>query len=236
MPYPSDGGGSSGGGSGATAAVPDILNPLKTIRYEFDFQVQGLTAIPPPFAMSALNSGTQTTIAADGANHVGIWNLYSSTSAASGISCNISASHVPVTSIQSMTVYFKTPPVLDANTLITIGNFANGVGDRSGFSIIGNAAQAIVITGGSPTATGSTYTLAADTWYIAKIEYQGSSKMTCTLFDDNGISLYTYTANTALYTAGTIGLRAQNSGTTAMQLCKIDYIDIIVPVAGRAAV
>ncbi len=232
MPINKGGGGASGGTKIQPAQMPDLYDPNKTIRHIYDCNAGASQILPAPAFQGPWNSGTVTQVAVD-SNRPCVYEFVSSTTASSGFHVSFSVSGAPPTAKPTLTVYFKMPAVIDANTNIQIGNHQQGQADRSGFDINGSTLQGKVIVGGVTTQSGGTYTMTADTWYIARIAYTSDSAAVCTLYSESGVSLYTFTITTAMYLGNFTGIRTQNSGTVAKVLCRLDMIELIIPISNR---
>lgn len=212
--------------------IPTLYDPNKTMRFVQDFVASNTSAIVAPFVGSGIGAATTSLIAADG-NRVCVWDVQSSTTANSSISCGLQATSMPHAAKPVLTVYFKMPAVINANTVIQIGTHAASSADRTGLEISGTTCQGKVVIGGTATATGGTYTVTADTWYIGRVMYGGDSSAAFELYSDTGTKLYTYTANTALFAGANIGFRATNSGTAALSMCRVDMMEIVVATPNR---
>lgn len=223
--------------STATQTAINYLDPMKTIRIFDDLIYSSISDVFKPVTANAVLSGTITPLGTDGNDHVGIFQISSSTTANSGVTITVPHILVPVSSNPTLTLCFKTPASFNANSTIMIGTIGVTVtSDRHGLQIIGDTAQSIVVNGGSTTSSGGFYLMSANTWYIAKIEIKNSSNIVCTLYADNGASVYTHTANTALTTSSVFGIRAINSGTTALSICNVDYINVVCTATANRAI
>jgi hypothetical protein len=232
MPYPSDGGG--GGLSPSTplepSQIPNLYNPNKTVRYTYDFM--SITPITP-FAGGVFNSGTFTLIGYESENRVCVWDVNSSTTANSGAHCGILQTGCPHSAKPIITVHFKTPSAIDANSVIQIGTYSNTGTDRSAIEISGSSAQVKNVVGGTATDSGGTYTVAANTWYIARVKYNSDSSAVFSLYSENGALLYTHTVNVALFNGALLGIKTFNTGTVAKSLARFDFIELSFPVNNR---
>jgi hypothetical protein len=236
MPYPSEGGGSAGGGDTPLppTAIPDLYNPIKTIRSFFDCNAAYSGGASDGISSSPQGSGTVTTIAADATGHLCIWEVFSSATAGSGLRVAATMQGTLHATKPTLTVYFKTPVAINSNTTIQVGSIIQASADRCGIEIIGSTLQAKVIVAGVTTQSGGTYTVAANTWYIARVTYTGDSGAVCKLFSETGVELYSFTITVALLAAGFIGFAALNSGTTAgVSLAKLDIIEVVVNAPDR---
>lgn len=223
--------------SNAVKAVFDVIDPYANSRIFCDFNYTASADIPKPIVNGILSSGTVAYSPIDALPHIGVATLTSSTTANSGGGFNLPANMSTYSVLNQFICCFKTPATIDTNSTIIIGAFGSTVtSDRHGLIITGTTAVASVVYGGSATATGTSYTVAANTWYICKVEFQSASKMVVTLYNDSGTSLYTYTANTTLSTSVFAGIRGYNSGTTAVSIFSIDYIDYMMKTTGRVKV
>jgi hypothetical protein len=227
----------NGGGGAAdpnvplpSTQIPNKYNPNKTVRYVYD--CMSVTAVLP-FNNGVIASGTVNIIGFESENRVCVWDIYSSTTANSGAWLGLSQVGCPHSANPVFTVHFKTPAAFDANSVIQIGTSSTGGTDRSAIEITGSTAQVKNIVGGSTTASGGTYTLTANTWYIARIEYKGDSNAVFSIYSETGTLLYTYTVTVALFNGASICVRAFNSGTVAKQLVKLDYMEVSFPVNNR---
>jgi hypothetical protein len=226
----------TGGGGGGTkiqpAQMPDLYDPNKTIRHVYDCNTTAGGTAPMPATTSNFNSATSTQTAMED-NRPCVFELTSSTTANSSCAVGFVVAAAPPASNPTLTVYFKTPAVMDANTSITIGNNSQGSTDKSGLEIVGSTLQGKVVVGGTTTQSGGTYTVSANTWYIARIIYTGLSSAVCKLYSATGTELYSFTITVTIFVGTAVGLRATNSGTVAVSMCKVDFIEIITPISNR---
>lgn len=213
--------------------VPAAYNPNKVMRFVSDFVANNGVGFTQPFTCTVVSAATMAVIGSDGADHVCLWDISSSTTAGSGLHVGAQLNALPHSAKPTLTFYFKMPTVINANTLIQIGTSTNASADRTCLEISGSTAQARVVVGGITTASGGTYTMAADTWYIARVVYGGDNNATFSLYSATGTQLYTYTANTALFAGQHIGFRATNSGVLAVPMLRADMIEITIPISGR---
>lgn len=230
--YPPEGG---GGGSPTTplepGQIPNIYNPNKTVRYTYDFMSLTPTS---PFVGGAINSGAFPIIGYESENRVCLWDVSSSTTASSGAHCGLSQIGCPHSAKPILTAHFKTPAAFDAASLIQIGTYSNTANDKSVLEVSGSGdLQVKNVTGGTATATGGTYTLSVNTWYIGRVEYKSDSNAVFSLYSESGTLLYTYTVTVALFNGANIGIKAVNSGIVAKSLARFDYIEVRFPINNR---
>jgi hypothetical protein len=94
------------------------------------------------------------------------------------------------------------------------------------------------ITNGVASQTASSYTLVSNTWYRLKIQVNAAATIvTFTLYSEAGATLWTDTVNSNIPTSAGRetghGFVAHNTGTSAVLLADIDYINVSI---GRALV
>ncbi len=198
----------------------------------FDFQYA------PPTAGAVINDITfssvtiQQSVVLSEAGHFGVVGYKTNGTSGGYFSGVIGSILHPVGSELSIVAYLKTPASLAAGQVTSIGTLINTTSllNRSGLIIENDKAFGGSVINGTATETGSTYTLAVDTWYIAKYELLADDKFKVTLFSDTGVQLYTYTSTGTTY-RGTVastwfGIKQQATSTTAnVEMPRIDLLE-----------
>lgn len=214
--------------------LPAVSDPNKVIRYMTDFV--GLAPVAP-FANVATASGTMAPLSENDPKHPVSGVFKSSTTANSGYSVGVAVSMLPYNVKPVLTVHFKLPVTVNANTVSLIGNSNVLTGaDRCGIQITGTTAKVLNIVGGVTTASGPDWSLTANTWYIARCKFESDNSATFSIYTENGTLLHTYTASVALYTHATNGqlcARSHNTGTTAVDMLIVDMMELYLKATGR---
>jgi len=192
----------------------------------------------PPMAGAVINDITFSSVTiqqvslSSEAGHFGVMGYKTNGTSGGYFSGAIPSNLYPVGSELSIVVYFKTPASLAAGQVTSIGTFinTNSLVHRSGLIIENDKAFGGSVINGTATETGSTYTLAVDTWCIAKYELLADDKFKVTLFSDNGVQLYTYTSTGTTYRgtiAGTwFGIKQQATSTTSnVEMPRVDLLE-----------
>jgi hypothetical protein len=194
-----------------------------------------------PWAISSFSGGTGTA-ASGSAKHPGCIVYGSSSTINSGVGTRLNPSSILLVGGESTTIVFKT-----ATTL-------NGVIRRMGFhdtvdhnpptdgvyvEIINGVLEGETTNNGTRTATNTTYTLTADTWYRLKIELNSDATLaTYTLFaDDSSTILWTNSLSSNIpKTAGRETSQCDICSygvASAITIGLLDYMDIIIPKARK---
>jgi len=208
-------------------------------RYCIDFMVDNSSA--NDFYGGALASGTKA-VSTSSALHPGVRLFTSSTSANSGYYCRTDQTALLLGGREKATLIFFTPPGFTNNTVrfgfhdsITEAAPTDGVYCLMAANVL--TGQTMNNTTGST--TGTSYTLAAGTWYRIVVKLNADASLaTFTLYADNSNTvLWTDTLATNIPTgAGRFvgfGLIGTNSGTTAVPIVSVDYMDMSLPSARR---
>lgn len=192
-----------------------------------------------PWSNNLVASGT---ISATGSaiNHDGILQFKSSTNANSGSGVFAKCYGFFIKGLEKTTFIFKTASLLTGITRrmgfhdsFDINDTANGIyGEIIDGVLKGKTARLNVRT-----LTTTSYTLSANTWYRFVIQVnKDASQITYTLYADNSnIVLWTDTISTNIPTATSGVYVTANgdiciySGTTAIEIGILDYVDIILP-------
>lgn len=232
MPYPSDGG-ISGSGSAPlpAAAIPDLYNPNKIFRLFWDC-LGSATSMPSPLGTTSTNA---TWAQASESNRIGVLEATSSTTANGFAWLGAGTLGTPLITAPILTFYVKTPAVIDAATSIKIGLTVNVAGnnDITGIDIAGTTARITNVINSVANQTSGSITIAANTWYTARINFTSANSVTCTLYSATGVSLLTSTmtspfASTATTPATFNGLKASNSGVVSVPMVRVDAYELIV--------
>lgn len=204
--------------------------------YTFTDFLSTSTTQSPPWTGSASSSGTITTTAnADLTGRAGVITARSSTTAGSGYNW-VTSNHIMVKGGEKFS--FIAAPLNNGSTTTT----RMGLGDYSSptvtaanaisFEISNLVAQGFCANGSTRTSTASTYTMTAGTFYhfVAAVN-SNATQVTFTIYSESGTQLWTDTVTTNIPTTNPLfhGWRTANSGTTALNLFSIDYMDLIIP-------
>jgi len=192
-------------------------------------------AATSPWAPVAIASGTKINLSGT-QKHPGVLQLQSSTSANSGIVHRLALNCFLLAGSESTTETFKTA---DSQTTITRRmGFHNSVDSSAPADGVYAKIVDGTLTGQtSNNSTGSTtatnYALANGTYYRLKIVLNSNATLaTFTLYaDDSDTVLWTDTLSTNIPTARATGHAdvCTSSGTTAITLGYLDYMDIVLP-------
>lgn len=192
-------------------------------------------ATPNPWFYTAILGGagnyTQGSL-----KHPGVEQFSSSPSANSGARFVLSPSTMILRGSEKTTIVFKTPP---SQTSITrrmgFHTSVDSVPPTDGVfvSIADNILSASCKNNGSSTVSGSQYTLANDTWYRLVIEVADdvASAKFILYADDSDIVLWSSLISSNIPTARAVGHGdvMTSSGTSAITLGYLDYMDLIIP-------
>lgn len=209
------------GGGGGAAFGPN------NVHYATDFLDQTETV---PWGRAALGGGSITDL--DGqANHPGIIELGSSTSANSGyrisayspynqflIAGGEVADAVFRFSVKSNTTVYFGFHTSNNHTIPTNGAY---------IKVVNGTAEGESALGGTRTTTSTSYAVADDTWYHMRVTVEASAAtITYAIYNDAGTSLWSDTTTTNIPTTQEIGhtFVATNSGTSALPLVRLDYL------------
>jgi len=198
-----------------------------------------LTASVHPWGGNPINSGTWTGLNPT-SKHNGIRTYTSSTTANSGYGILANVNSFMLIGGEKTTFIFKTPTV--QSTITRRIGFLNSIDstpptDAASFRIIGASLYGSCNNNSNSTATSTGYILAADTWYRGVITINSDATLaTFTLYaDDSASVLWSDTITTNIPVNRLIGHGdiATSSGTTAITLGHLDYMDMIIPNARR---
>jgi len=208
------------------------------ISYETDLLYCSDKTIDPWF-FTTLASGTGLTLAAL-ANHPGILRISSSTSANSGALARTDLASLLIAGNEQTTIIFR--PQTLAGTTIWAGfedvvSFASGApsdGCYIEMAQVGGVNGVIVgktASNATRSTTGTNYTLITNTWYSLQIAVNAdATRVDFYLYDEAGALLWSDFLTTNIPTAAGRetghGLIATNSGTTAVALVDLDYLNI----------
>lgn len=198
-----------------------------------------------PWEVGALASGTVSTYTAAIAKHHGIRVFTSSTNANSGYRIYTAVGNInTIGGYEKTTLCFRTPSPFSATANIRFGIMKKvdhtASSDHIMIKIAADKLSGVCAKNSNETATATDYTLAANTWYRAVIEVNSdATAVTFTLYaDDSNTVLWTSTVTEAANIPKAVtslyhGLVAYDTGTTAVNLIVVDYIDLIFPNARK---
>lgn len=192
-----------------------------------------------PWALAALSSGTLSNLAAS-PNHPGTSALNSSTSSTSGARISLTAAALSLSGSET-TDFILRPQTLTGTTIrlgfldtLTGSDQVDGayiemaqVGGVDGVIVGKTASNSVRST------TGTNYTLVTNTWYRLKIAVNSdATRVDFYLYSEAGALLWTDNLTTNIPTAAGRetghGIVATNSGTTAVTLVDIDYVELYI--------
>lgn len=198
------------------------------------------TPLPDTWTGAAVSSGTisNTSCVAPTIDHPGVEGLVSSTSTDSGYKLIGSVVQPLLLGGGEETNFiFSLPAVVTTVTSTRLG-FQDSITvtdpvDGMYISIVDTVLKGDCVSNSVETATATTYTLTAGTWYRANITLNAAATLaTFTLYSEAGAVLWTDTVATNIPTgAGRFtghGVISTNSGTTIKQLITLDYMDISI--------
>lgn len=167
--------------------------------------------------------------------HPGVACPISSTSASSGYRFWTSSVTAKLAGGESSEIVFMTPPAINAASIIRFGFMSDVSATTTQVAQVALQANGAALTGittaASTSSQTSAYTLAALTWYRAVIDINAAGTVaTFTLYADNSTTvLWTQTLATNIPLAAPAlyhGLVCYNTGTTAVAILYVDYMDI----------
>ena len=226
---------------GTSTLVGNVITSTKNIAGKSYFNgdstdfVQPSATLSSPWSPAANNSGTSA-VSNSNANNIGIHRFTSSTIANSGYRYITSLSTFLLAGTEtSVFVFFL--PATDASTTIRLGfqDSATSTAPVDGvwINIANTTLDGRTSSNSTSSTTGTSYTLSASTWYSVKIVLNSAATQAdFYLYDSSGTQLWTDNLTTNIPTAsGRVtghGLVANNSGTTAVDLLDIDYMDVSI--------
>lgn len=222
-------------GSGDIAVAASKTRKNFFIETDFLYNSTGLAYAP--WNAAAISSGTlpaaSTSVVPD---HPGITGISSSTSANSGAYIVTTLTSFLLGGSEKTEYIFKTPTSINASTTVKLGftdsQTASAPTDGLFVNIGSNSVSGKTYSNGSTSTTATSHTVDADTWYRASIELNSNATTaTFNLFADNSETpLWTDTLSTNIPSgAGRYvghGVVATNSGTTAVSLIYLDYMNL----------
>jgi hypothetical protein len=218
--------------SSSTNTFPQGFAQLDTLRKRpilfSDFLVAANSSLDPFFG-SPIASGTLNTPNVVTTHHPGTVRLRSSTTTNSGALLGANTNQLVLGGGEVFEV------VMEIDTL-TNGTFRVGFQNSSTSADAADGAYVEIASTGvatgktannsSRTSTSSTVTLSASTWYRIRVVVTSTSLVTFYIFNDAGTQLWTDTCTTnipSIRQTG-FGVTATNSGTTATDLCHVDFM------------
>lgn len=226
------------GGSAATwqtpsAAAAYLPNPTTMAIAENDFLGVSTTTIQHPWLSLAVSSGAASS-SAGVIDHPGVFHSVSSTTANSGVRLQTNVTSMILAGGEATDIIFKAMTTALTTSFLGFQNSSTVAAPTDGcwINISGTTLSGICANNNTATATASTYTITQGSWYRLKIVVTSSSLVTFTLYDSTGAQVWTDTVATNI-PVGTSrstghGLTTTNSGTTAVGLVDIDYMNITI--------
>jgi len=231
-------GGSDEMSHGDLKGLADDDHPQYKLRdevfYENDFLRSAVELVCPPWYRIVVASGTTPNQPGD-ANHPGITRFKSSTNANSGVQFECYGSALLLAGSETTDLVFR-PQTLPLTTF------------RFGFhNIYASSADAVdgcyiesvdgTISGktannSARSATGTNYLTVTNTWYRARVTINAdATRVDFYLYAEDGTLLWTDFLTTNIPTARKTGhsIITTNSGTTAVDLIDVDYLNIWIP-------
>lgn len=222
----------------ATPPPPTGAVARATPRVETDFfgtAGAGTMEAHLPFDFAVISSGTQAKIANE-ANHQGILRISSSTTANSGGYVRSDVAAILVQGGESFELIFRL--VTLTTTTIRLGLIDTATStdcvDGAYIEIPATGAAVLKTSSNSTRTTSATIaTLSTGVWYRARIDVaDDAASVTAYLFDADGDQLGTQTNSANIPTgAGRdtgFGVIATNSGTTAVEMIRLDYLSFAI--------
>jgi hypothetical protein len=238
---------------GIAGGYPDLPNPLDPtsvicadnvprrrpvgVIEDSDFLSQASIYMSAPWFGVAINSGTDAA-GTGSTTHPGISRASSSTSADSGYRFSLNNLAMLIAGSCQTICWFR--PLTLAGTTIRIG-WQDGTGITApvdGVYVYMDPATGIMtgrtMANSAGSITGTGYQLVTNTWYAVKIlANANATRIDYYLYDDAGALLWTDNLTTNIpTTAGREtghGIVTTNSGTTAVTLMDVDYIELYIP-------
>jgi hypothetical protein len=200
------------------------------------------------YSQATILAGTITSATGNvDANHFGVVTFNSFTTANSGYYSALnpsSAVHFSCTLVAGLQsdLVFKTPVTISPTTTIRFGvgsGTITSVEYTSGFyfEIISNQLVGKTANASTRSSTAA-YTISADTWYHLRVKVTSVTLITYSVYDMNGVLLFSATLSTNLPTTTIImnqSVIATNSGIVATILGYFDLISITFPSMVRGA-
>lgn len=230
--------------TGLSGLLADPQTPIvhdykfhKDLYEATDFLNLASVGSSPPWFGTSVSSGTA--LAIDGsAMHPGIMQYFSSVSANSGYRHIVSANCILLAGGESSDIYFR--PQTLAGTTIRAGFFEGtaAAAPVDGAYVLMDPAtgrlEGRTITNSVGSSTATNYLLVTNTWYQARIVVNSdATRVDFYLYSEAGALLWTDSLTTNIPTvAGREtghGIRATNSGTTAVALVDVDKITLYIP-------
>jgi hypothetical protein len=221
--------------SANTTAISTLNTDLATIANKLFNDFFASSSAQVPWTGTALASGTLGSSTGN-VLHTGVVTYTSSTSANSGYRFVFAANALTLGGEEKTTIVFKT-----AADLLTITRYM-GFMDATGIADLADGVYAKIVDGvlsgetsnnSTVSVTATTFTLSASTWYRLKIELNSDASLaTYTLYvDDSDIVLWTDTLSTNIPIARQSGHGdlCFSTGTTAILIGFLDYMDIFLP-------
>jgi len=225
---------------GLVQGLDDDDHPQYTLRHlvREKTDLLGNTATySTPWAIALVASGTVTSLAGT-PTHPGVVRITSSTSADSGATIVLnSKTAFLLAGSESSRCWFRPQTLSGTTTRIGFHDASEFSGVTDGAFFYVDPATGIIYGKTSAAAvstTGTGYQLVTDTWYLAILVLNSdASRVDFSLYDDAGSLLWTDFLTSNIPTAAGRelghGLKSTNSGTTAVALTDVDYLELSVP-------
>lgn len=206
----------------------------KNFFIENDFMYNNSQSFSPWFG-NAIGSGTIAMVDSD-ANHPGQLQLSSSATANSGYYILFNPASILISGSESAEYIVKTPSVITSTAKVKLGfqdvfTYVDPT-DGAWMNMYGSTLTGKTANNGSVSATGTSYTILANTIYRATIEVNADATLvTFSLYTDNSTTpTWTDTLATNIPTATGRnvghGIMATNVGTSAAPLIIVDYMNL----------
>ena len=206
----------------------------KNFFIENDFMYNNSQSFSPWFG-NAIGSGTIAMVDSD-ANHPGQLQLSSSATANSGYYILFNPASILISGSESAEYIVKTPSVITSTAKVKLGfqdvfTYVDPT-DGAWMNMGGSTLTGKTANNGSVSATGTSYTILANTIYRATIEVNADATLvTFSLYTDNSTTpTWTDTLATNIPTAKGRnvghGIMATNGGTSAAPLIIVDYMNL----------
>lgn len=224
-------------------SIKTTADGLNFLLVEQDFLAQN-TLTQQPFIGTAFGSGSIATLPSTSLvpSHPGIVLIRSSTTANSGVRIVTSGDAIVLQANEEFNFVFNSAFV--TATGVTVGGFTDGVGaaaptDGAFIQITAGASNTASAVGktynnGSSSTTGTSASLSANVWYQGKISVDATaSTVTFAIYLMDKTLVWSATLSTNIpKTAGRAvgaGLLAWDTGTTAVDIVNVDYLNLKMP-------
>ena len=212
-----------------------VYNSTIDNRYGNDFIIDSYYN---PYSINVINSGTYAYSTSNiDSKHIGVIDYTSSTNANSGVNINMATNQLILSRKENVNAIIKTSSTLTGITRrIGFCDTFSTTAPTNGIyiEIVDGVITGKINKNGTINSTTTTYTLTANTWYRINIQMNTTGTgVIFTVYTDNSTQvLWTSTVNTAnipLNVPLSCGDICFSSGTTAILLGSLDYLDFSLP-------